>query len=163
VTRAQLPTAKSDIPSEILIQPSTEGPAAAVPEQVRAEVTAILENRDQIQVPETLRSPHPIVKRWIEQKRERQKVDQLSGRRSEPPIDATERRKLRILSAIFGEIEKLGHAIKELAAKSISKSERRDSTTQLHSFGAPQAGPNSTERRGETSLVESGHRHQNRP
>ena len=117
VTRIPLPTAKSDVPSEILIQPSAEGPAAALPEQVRAEVTAILENRDQIQVPETLRSPHPIVKRWLGQKLERRKVDQLSGRRSEPPLDATERRKLRILSAIFSEIEKLGHAVKETSGE----------------------------------------------
>jgi hypothetical protein len=113
VTRIPLPTAKSDVPSEILIQPSPEGPAAALPEQVRAEVAAVLENRDQIQVPETLRSPHPIVERWLEQKRERRKVDQLSGRRSEPPLDATERRKLRIFSAIFSEIEKLGRTVKE--------------------------------------------------
>jgi hypothetical protein len=113
VTRIPLPTAKSDVPSEILIQRSPEGPEAALPEQVRAEVTAVLETRDQIQVPETLRSPHPIVKRWLEQKRERRKVDQLSGRRSEPPLDETERRKLRILSAIFTETEKLGHAVKE--------------------------------------------------
>ena len=52
------------------------------------------------------------MKRWLEQKRERRKVDQLSGRRSEPPLDETERRKLRILSAIFSETEKLGHAVK---------------------------------------------------
>jgi hypothetical protein len=67
VTRIPFPTAKSDVSSEILIQPSPEGPEAALPEQVRAEVTAVLETRDQIQVPETLRSPHPIVKRWLEQ------------------------------------------------------------------------------------------------
>jgi hypothetical protein len=113
VTRIPLPTAKSDVPSEILIQPSPESPEAALSEKVRSEVTAVLENRQQIQVPETLRSPHPIVKRWLEQKRERRKVDQLSGRRSEPPLDETERRKLRILSAIFTETEKLGHAVKE--------------------------------------------------
>jgi hypothetical protein len=113
VTRIPLPTAKSDVPSEILIQPSPESPEALFPEQVRAEVAAVLENRDQIQVPETLRNPHPVVKRWLEQKRERRKVDQLSDRRSEPPLDETERRKLRILSAIFAETEKLGHAVKE--------------------------------------------------
>ncbi len=45
VTRAQLPTAKSDVPSEILIQPSPEGPAAALPEQVRAEVTTARAHR----------------------------------------------------------------------------------------------------------------------
>ena len=113
VTRIPLPTAKSDVPSEILIQPSPESPEALFPEQVRAEVAAVLENRDQIQVPETLRNPHPVVKRWLEQKRESRKVDQLSGGRSEPPLDETERRKLRILSAIFIETEKLGHAVKE--------------------------------------------------
>ena len=113
VTKVPLPTAKSDVSSEILIQPSPESPESALPQQVRAEVTALLENRDQIQVPETLRSPHPIVKSWLERKRERGKVDRLSGRRSEPPLDKTERRKLRILSAIFSEIEKLGHAVKE--------------------------------------------------
>ena len=86
VTRIPLPTAKSDVGSEILIQPSPEGPGAALPEQIQAEVTAVLENRDQIEVPETLRSPHPIVKHWLDQKRERRKVDQLSDRRSEPPV-----------------------------------------------------------------------------
>jgi hypothetical protein len=113
VTRIPLPTAKSDVPSEISIQASPETLAAALPEEVRSEVTAVLENREQILVPETLRSPLPIVKRWLEQKRERRKVDQLSGRRSEPPLDETERRKLRILSAIFTETEKLGHTVKE--------------------------------------------------
>jgi hypothetical protein len=113
VTRIALPTAKSDVPSEILIQPSPESPEAALSEKVREEVAAVLEIRDQIQVPETLRSPHPIVKSWLERKRERQKVDQLSGRRSEPSFDETERRKLRILSAIFNETEKLGHAVKD--------------------------------------------------
>jgi hypothetical protein len=43
VTRSPLPNTKSDVPSEILIQPSPEGPEAALPEQVRAEVTAVLE------------------------------------------------------------------------------------------------------------------------
>src|SRR5271154_6802856 len=86
VTRIPLPTAKSDVGSEILIQPSPEGPGAALPEQIQAEVTAVLENRDQIEVPETLRSPHPIVKHWLDQTRERRKVDQLSDRRSEPPV-----------------------------------------------------------------------------
>lgn len=112
VTRIPLPTPKSDVASEIWIQPSPEGLAAALPDEVRSEVSAVLENRDQIQVPETLRSPHPVVKRWLDQKKERRKVDQLSGRRSEPALDEAERRKLRILSAIFSEIEKLGHAVK---------------------------------------------------
>jgi hypothetical protein len=101
-----------------------------LPQQVRAEVTALLENRDQIQVPETLRSP---LKSWLERKRERGKVDQLSGRRSEPPLDKTERRKLRILSAIFSEIEKLGHAVKETGGKSILMWEDRDSNTKFQS------------------------------
>jgi hypothetical protein len=113
VTRPPLPTAKSEVPSEMVIQPSPEAPPTALPEQVRAEVIAVLEHRHQIIVPETLRSSHPIVKGWLEQKRERRKVDQLSGRKSEPPLDTTERRKLRILGAIFSEIERLGHALKE--------------------------------------------------
>ena len=79
MTRIPLPTAKSDVPSEILIQPSPGNLEAALPEQVRAEVTAVLDNRDRIQVSETLRSPHPVVKRWLEQKRERRKVEQLSA------------------------------------------------------------------------------------
>ncbi len=107
VTRGPLPTAKSDIPSEILIQPSPEGSEAALPEQVRAEVTAVLENRDQIRIPETLRSPHPIVERWLDQKRERRKVDQLSGRRSEPPLDATERGVLPNFQPIISRIRRL--------------------------------------------------------
>ena len=57
VTRIPLPTAKSDVPSEIFIQPSPEGPEAALPEQVRAEVTAVLETRDQIQ--DTRNAPQP--------------------------------------------------------------------------------------------------------
>lgn len=77
--------------------------------------------------------PHPIVKRWLEQKRERRKVDQLSGRRSEPSFGETERRKLRILNAIFRETGKLGHAVKEPVARSISRSEDRDSSTKFQS------------------------------
>jgi len=61
VTKAPLRTAKSGLPSEVFIQPSPAGPAAALPEQVRAEVTAVLGNRDQIRGSETLRNPHPIV------------------------------------------------------------------------------------------------------
>ena len=96
-----------------MIQPSPDGPAGCVAGAGSNRVTAVLENRDQIQVPETLRSPHPVVKRWLDQKKERRKVDQVSGRRREPPLDETERRKLRILSAIFTETEKLGHTVKE--------------------------------------------------
>ncbi len=67
VTRTRLPIAKSDLPLEIWIKPSPEGQEeVAVPEPVRAKVTAVLKNRDQIRVPETLRSPHSIVKRWLE-------------------------------------------------------------------------------------------------
>ena len=44
VTRIPLPTAKSDVPSEILIQQSPESPAAPLQEQVRAKITAVLEN-----------------------------------------------------------------------------------------------------------------------
>ena len=71
VTRIPLPTPKSDVASEISIQPSPDCLAAALPEEIRSEVTTVLESRDQLQVPETLRSPHLIVKRWLEQRRER--------------------------------------------------------------------------------------------
>jgi hypothetical protein len=55
VTKIPLPTAKSDVPSEILIQPPPESAAATLPDQVRDEVTSVLENLDQIQVPELAR------------------------------------------------------------------------------------------------------------
>ena len=46
-------------------------------------------------------------------KNQRFATHKLSGRRSEPPLDETKRRKLRILSAIFTATEKLGHTVKE--------------------------------------------------
>jgi hypothetical protein len=129
VNRIPLPTAKSEVPSEILIQPSPESPEAAFPEQVRAEVAAVLENRDQIQVPETLRSPHPIVKLWLERKRERRKVDQLSGRRSEPPLD-----EMNAVSSGFSARSSLRQKSSDMRSKKrtarpILRSERRGSTT----------------------------------
>jgi len=45
VPKVPLPSGKADFPSEVLIQFSPEGSAAALPEQVRAAVTAALENR----------------------------------------------------------------------------------------------------------------------
>src|SRR5260370_39019473 len=54
VTRIPLPTAKSNVPSEILIQPSPESPEAALSEKVREGGAADLGIRDKIQVPESL-------------------------------------------------------------------------------------------------------------
>ena len=111
-----------------------------MPEEVRSEVTAVLENREEIQVPETLRSPHPIVKGWHEQKRERRKVDQLSGRRSEPPLDETERGKLRILSAIFTErAEKASDTHDQTNAFGEAYSEIEPQRLDYRAFPSPQS------------------------
>ena len=111
--KTPLPPAKPDAPDEISIEPSPAEGEEKIPEAVRAEVEKVLEERDLIRVPETLSSPHPIVAGWIDQKRERRLQDQLSGsRHTEPRMDSTDRRRLRILSTLFKQVEKIGHFVK---------------------------------------------------
>jgi hypothetical protein len=114
VSKIPLPVPKSKLPPEISIQRTPVATESPVPEQVRAEVNAVIEKRDRIRVPETLSSPHPIIEKWLQQKRERHTANRLSGSRgTDPRMDSTERRRLRILSTIFKEVEKLGHGVKE--------------------------------------------------
>ena len=99
--KTPLPASKPNAPDEIRVEPTPDDAAEKVPEAVRAELETVLEKRDLIRVPETLSSPHPIVANWIDQKRERRLQDQLSGsRHTEPRMDSTDRRRLRIL--IYG-------------------------------------------------------------
>jgi len=111
--KSLLPPSEPNAPDEIRVEPSPDDPAEKIPEAARVELETVLEKRDLIRVPETLSSPHPIVANWIDQKRERRLQDQLSGsRHSEPRMDSTGRRRLRILSTLFKEIEKIGHFVK---------------------------------------------------
>jgi len=113
ILKTPLPPSKPNSRDEIRIEPSPTDTVEKISEAVRAEVETVLEKRGLIRVPESLSSPHPIVAGWLEQKRERRLRDQLSGSHHiEARIDSTDRRRLRILSTLFKEVEKIGHFVK---------------------------------------------------
>ena len=111
--KTPVPPPKPNSRDEIRIDPSPTETAEKIPEAVRAEVETILKKRGLIRVPETLSSLHPIVAGWLEQKRERRLQERLSGSHHiEARMDSTDRRRLRILSTLFKEVEKIGHLVK---------------------------------------------------
>lgn len=66
-------------------------------------------------MPQTLAKPHPLIKKWIDEDHKRE----AENRRSRwpmrhDPIDGTavKKRRLRIMSALFFEWERLGHRVK---------------------------------------------------
>jgi hypothetical protein len=113
IPKTELPPAKPNTVDEICIEPTQPEELKTISEAVRSEVATALEKRDLIRVPETLSSPHPIVAGWIDEKRERRLQDRLSGNRhTQPRMDSADRRRLRILSTLFKEVERLGHFVK---------------------------------------------------
>jgi hypothetical protein len=111
--KTELPPAKPNTVDEICIELTPREELEKISEAVRSELTTALEKRDLIRVPETLSSPHPIVAGWIDEKRERRLQNRLAGgRHTQPRMDSADRRRLRILSTLFKEVERLGHFVK---------------------------------------------------
>ncbi len=117
--KAPLPPAKADTPTRVTIQPPIPRPARAEPPPVTASVQEKVDSARKrgsaITVPATLSNPHRIVESWPQddrrERRERRRHDSwFPVRRG---IDETDldKRRLRILSALFKVLEVGGYKL----------------------------------------------------
>lgn len=111
---APLPTARPDIPVKIRITP-TPKTTDGLREQIRAEA----ERLGRIAVPDRLTRPHPLIADWVRDRRERQQRTRLEHepcRRSLYSVadwTSTDRRRHRVLHALFQALESRGATIGE--------------------------------------------------
>lgn len=119
VVKTPLPPAKVDTPSSVTIEPLTKKPEPSVPApisvSVREKIDAAKQAGKPVIVPATLAHPHRILAAWLQEDRR-----QWQQRRHDPhlgrwhkPIDKTDldKRRLRILSALFKALEERGYKL----------------------------------------------------
>lgn len=117
VSQTPLPALRQGTPAQATIAPSL--PAALAPQlskELEDALTAARRLTADLTVPERLLRPHPIIASWIEdcrRRREEAKRDPWYRRDLAPPDFAPiQRRRHRILSALFTALEKHGYAAK---------------------------------------------------
>lgn len=109
-----LPEAPAGMARQVIIEPTPPETSS-----LRNEVRKEAERLGPIAVPERLSRPHPIIARWIEQHRQRQ--DRARSQRDPwrrnlhnvPDCTAAERRRHRILDALFRALEREGATVAE--------------------------------------------------
>ena len=115
VQKTPLPPAQADTPSRVTIRPPEKGPAVPEPPPVPASVQEKIENERKsgkpVMVPATLSSPHRIIAGWLQDDRRERRESWL--RSLHKPIDGTDldKRRLRILSALFKALEARGYQL----------------------------------------------------
>lgn len=115
VQRKPLPPTKSDELETIIIappEPKPPAPKLELPPDVQRQVEQEGIPAHRIHVAKTLSNPHPIIGAWLEEERRSQAWDRgLSPVLNLPRRYATplEKRRLRILSTLFKELEKRGY------------------------------------------------------
>lgn len=114
VKQTPLPAPRAGIPKQTVVSP-TPPDTGGLREVIRAEAERI----GAIAIPERLARPHPVIAGWIEDHRSRQ-MEARRKRREWPRVswavpDFTEadRRRHRVLNALFRALEKHGAAISE--------------------------------------------------
>ncbi len=125
--KTPLPKRKSDGATAATITRNGQLAEDVKPEIARARQTfaEVQERNASIEVPERLAKPHPIIAKWVSQKKERQE----RARRERDPwarsfnreadFTANDRRRHRILHALFNALEKEGGTIGENARKEL--------------------------------------------
>jgi hypothetical protein len=109
-----LPAPRQGTPEQIKITP-TSGTTDGLREQIRAEA----ERLGTIAVPERLTRPHPLIADWLRDRRERQQRARLEHepwRRNLHSVadwTSTERRRHRVLHALFRALERSGALISQ--------------------------------------------------
>jgi hypothetical protein len=119
VKKTLLPEAGPNTPDHVSIDPPLPRPAAPPPPPVPQSVVEKIESEQKaakpITVPATLSSPHRIVAAWIQQDRREIRAHHHDPFLARPhkPIDKTDldKRRLRILSALFKVIEGRGYKL----------------------------------------------------
>jgi hypothetical protein len=119
VSKIPLPPAGAGTPATVRIDPPIARPAppppSPVPESVQQAIDAERRSGKPVTVPTTLSNPHRIIDAWIQESRR-----EMRAARHDPwmsnwrkPIDGTplEKRRLRILSALFKALEARGYKL----------------------------------------------------
>ncbi len=119
VRKTPLPPARTDTPSRITIRspeqqpPSPEPPP--VPDSVREKIEQERTSGKPVVVPATLSSPHRIIAAWLQDDRRERRESRYEPWLSSlhKPIDGTDldKRRLRILSALFKALEARGYQL----------------------------------------------------
>ena len=120
VIQYNLPPPDSDTPHDVLISP-TEA-KKLIPPVVKKKLESPAVSTGEITVPERLKSPHPVIKSWIEDNKEKRRRDKeeikyspldrdFLRRMATKPFTQIERRQHRILDTLFKELEKHGFKI----------------------------------------------------
>jgi hypothetical protein len=111
VKQTPLPAANADTPLQTLIRPSTPRPTPpSMSEELQQLYAAALKQASGVSVPKQLRNPHPIIAHWIEERHREQTTSWYD--RSGPVFTDLERRRHRILHALFTQLEKHNFLIK---------------------------------------------------
>lgn len=119
VSKALLPPATADTPAQVTIQPPGKRPAPPAPPPVPATVQEKIDTErlsgKPITVPKTLSKPHRIIDNWLQDNRRTRRESRHDPwlRNLHKPIDGTEleKRRLRILSALFRALEARGYEL----------------------------------------------------
>jgi Uncharacterized protein YfbK, C-terminal len=119
VTKTPLPPATAGTPAKVTIDPPVPRPAPPppppVPASVQEKIDAERQTGKPVAVPATLSNPHRIIDAWIQESRHemREARNDPFYQRLYKPIDGAplEKRRLRILSALFRAIEARGYKL----------------------------------------------------
>jgi hypothetical protein len=90
----------------------------SLPEAIQEAITRETRPENQIKVPATLHNPHAIIGEWIKTEEREAAFDRKYGRTSmRSPITPLERRRRRIMSALFKALEERGFKVFEEAKR----------------------------------------------
>lgn len=113
VKQTPLPAKPGAVPSQVTIAPTPPPPAPPQsPPELEAALAAAREQLGRVAVPDRLARPHPIVAAWMEERKRRRQEARQWHRPDLVPADFTplERRRHRILNALFTALERYGFA-----------------------------------------------------
>lgn len=117
--KTPLPPAKADTPTRVTIQPPIPRPTTAEPLHVAASVQEKVDSARKsgsaITVPATLSNPHRIIESWLQddrrERRESRRHDSWFATRKGIDEADLDKRRLRILSALFKALEVRGYKL----------------------------------------------------
>ena len=136
ISQSALPPPAAGKPVQVTITPTVPAlpPATLAPELVDALAAARTVTAN-LTVPDRLPRPHPIIAGWLKEHRDQREYARRWHGRGPAPADFTpiERRRHRILNALFTELEKHGYAAKEgqAARRKIRATERRQGRVSI--------------------------------
>ena len=118
-SKAPLPSAKADTPTHVTVHPPIPRPTTAEQPPVAASAQEKVDSARKfgsaVTVPATLSNPHRFIESWLEddrrERRERRRHDSWFPVRKGTDETDLDKRRLRILSALFKALEARGYKV----------------------------------------------------